>query len=173
MNRRLWLAIPLIVFFLFLLTVGWRLSSPPDSTIRSGMIGKQLPPLTLAPAVPGKPGLSPASPGPRLVNIFASWCVPCIAEAPLLSELQRRGVVIDGIALRDRPADVAKFLAEHGDPFARLGADPQGSAQIALGASGVPESFIVDSRGTIRFQHVGAIGAQDLPQILAEWGRAQ
>ena len=107
---------------------------------------------------------------PRLVNVFASWCVPCIAEAPLLMELKRQGVPIDAIAVRDQPEDVADFLGRHGDPFERIGADPESRVQIALGSSGVPETFIVDGRGIIRYQHMGPIEPGDVPAILARMG---
>ena len=175
-GRKLWLALPLIVFALFLLAVGWRLSSPPDPTVKSRLIGKQVPQFALAPAVPGKQALTSAylkGDDPRLVNLFASWCVPCIAEAPVLVELERQGVKIDGIAIRDKPEDIAEFLRDHGDPFARIGSDPQSQLQMALGSAGVPESFIVDGQGVIRYQHVGPIMPQDVPTILAEWKKAQ
>jgi cytochrome c biogenesis protein CcmG/thiol:disulfide interchange protein DsbE len=110
---------------------------------------------------------------PHLVNIFASWCVPCIAEAPVLGALKARGVIIDGIAIRDRPEDIADFLRQNGDPYARIGADMRSSVQMALGSSGVPESFIVDGRGIIRYQHVGPIMPQDLEAILAQLEKAK
>jgi cytochrome c biogenesis protein CcmG/thiol:disulfide interchange protein DsbE len=110
---------------------------------------------------------------PRLVNVFASWCVPCIAEAPLLMELKRQGVPIDAIAVRDKPADVAEFLGRHGNPFERIGADPESRVQIALGSSGVPETFIVDGRGIIRYQHMGPIEPGDVPALIGEWERAR
>jgi cytochrome c biogenesis protein CcmG/thiol:disulfide interchange protein DsbE len=83
----------------------------------------------------------------------------------LLVALHDQGMVIDGIAIRDRPEDVAAFLARHGDPFARLGDDRDSRAQMAFGASGVPESFVVDGRGVIRFHHYGPITSADLPTI--------
>lgn len=176
MNRRLWLAIPLLVFALFVLAVGWRLTEPADPTIRSRLVGQPVPAFSLQPMLAGRPGLSSADLGkgqPRLVNLFASWCVPCIAEAPTLLELEKRGIPIDAIAVRDRPEDVKEFLQDHGDPFVRIGSDPVGEAQIALGSSGVPESFIVDGRGIIRYQHVGPIMPQDVPTILAEWEKVR
>src|SRR4030095_11850121 len=168
--------LPLLLLLAFIAAVAWRLSSPADDKIESKMIGRAIPAFALAPAVPGKPGLSSrelASGRPRMVNVFASWCVPCIAEAPLLSELKRQGVPIDAIAVRDRPADVAAFLVDHGDPFDRIGADPESKAQLALGSSGVPETFIVDGRRIIRYQHMGPIEPDDVPDLVGRWRSAK
>jgi len=175
MNRALRF-LPLLVLIVFVGAVAWRLSSTADEKIASKMIGQPVPAIALAPAVPGKPGLSStdlAKGQPRLVNVFASWCVPCVAEAPLLSELRLRGMPIDAIAVRDRAEDVAAFLDRHGDPFERIGADPQSQAQLALGSSGVPETFIVDGRGIIRYQHMGPIEPGDVPSLVAQWDAAK
>ena len=163
-----WRFIPLIVLLAFVAAVTWRLTHPPDTAIRSKMTGKPVPAFALPPALPTKPGLASADLAAgqaRLVNIFASWCVPCIAEAPLLLALRKDGATIDGIAIRDRPEDIAVFLARHGDPFTRLGADRDSRVQMAFGSSGVPESFVVDGRGVIRFHHYGPITPADLPTI--------
>ena len=162
--------IPLVIFALVVAAVAWRLAVPRDDRIASRLEGQPLPAFVLPPAVPGKSGLASADLAtgtPRMVNIFASWCVPCVAEAPVLMELKRRGVAIDAIAIRDRPADVAAFLAQNGDPFDRIGADSSSRVQIALGSSGVPESFVVDGRGIIRAQHIGPIMPGDVANILA------
>jgi cytochrome c biogenesis protein CcmG, thiol:disulfide interchange protein DsbE len=175
MNRALRF-FPLLILVAFVAAVTWRLTTPADEKITSKMVGRPVPAFTLAPAVPGKPGLSSselASGTPRMINVFASWCVPCIAEAPLLAELKVRGVAIDAIAVRDRPSDVASFLAERGDPFERIGADPQSRAQLALGSSGVPETFIVDGRGVIRYQHMGPIEPSDIPELIDQWKAAK
>ena len=161
--------LPLIVFALLVVAVAWRLATPKDDRVASKLEGQPLPAFALPPALPGKPGLSSAdlaTGSPRLVNIFASWCVPCAAEAPVLLDLARRGVPIDAIAIRDKPEDVATFLARYGDPFARIGSDDRSQVQIALGSSGVPESFVVDGKGVIRAQHIGPIMPQDVPDIL-------
>ena len=175
MNR--WLRfLPLLVLVAFVGAVGWRLSKPGDEQIPSQLVGQTVPAFALAPVLPDKPGLSSADltkGQPRMVNVFASWCVPCIAEAPLLLELKRQGVAIDAIAVRDKPEDVASFLARHGDPFLAIGSDPESKVQLALGSSGVPESFIVDGRGIIRYQHMGPIEPDDLPTILREWEAAK
>lgn len=175
MNRALRF-LPLLVLILFVGAVAWRLASPADEKITSKMIGQPMPAFALDAAIPIKPGLAStdfAGGQPRLVNVFASWCVPCIAEAPLLIELKRQGLPIDAIAVRDRPEDVASFLAKHGDPFDRIGADPESKVQLALGSSGVPETFIVDGRGIIRYQHMGPIEPDDVPALVREWQAAR
>ena len=176
MRRKLWLLVPLLLFVGFVAAAAWRLSAPPDTSIRSRMVGQSVPAFTAAALLPDRPGLASVDLGngkPRLVNFFASWCVPCIAEAPVLLDLQKRGVVIDAVALRDNPDDVREFLANHGDPFAAIGSDPIGEAQIAFGSAGVPESFIIDGKGVIRYQHIGPIAPEQVAEVMAEWEKAQ
>ena len=168
--------VPLIVLALVLAGLAWRIAVPRDDAVPSKLVGQTVPRFEAPPVLPGKPGLSStelATGSPRIVNVFASWCVPCITEVGLLERLAARGVAIDGLAVRDRPEDVARFLSRHGDPYRRIGADPESKVQIALGSSGVPESFIVDGRGVIRHQHIGPIEEDDLPTILAELEKAR
>jgi cytochrome c biogenesis protein CcmG/thiol:disulfide interchange protein DsbE len=106
---------------------------------------------------------------PRVINFFGSWCVPCIAEAPVLAELRRQGVPIDGIAVRDRPQDISEFLKANGDPYNAIGADPESKVQIQFGSSGVPETFIIDPYGTVRYQHIGPIELKDVATIRKKW----
>ena len=163
--------LPLLVLAAFVVAVAWRLSKPAEEEIRSQLVGQPVPAFALSPAQPGRAALAAsdlASGQPRMINVFASWCVPCIAEAPLLMELKRQGVTIDAVAVRDKPEDVSNFLARHGDPFDRIGSDPESRLQLALGSSGVPESFIVDARGIIRYQHIGPIEAADVATMLAQ-----
>jgi cytochrome c biogenesis protein CcmG/thiol:disulfide interchange protein DsbE len=167
---------PLALLMLVIIALVWRLATPADTSVHSKMEGKSVPMFALAPALPGKPSLSSADLAagqPRLLNIFASWCVPCISEIKVLEKLQARGVIIDGIAVRDRPADLSNFLARNGDPYQRVGSDPQSDLQIALGSSGVPESFVVDGKGVIRYQHIGPIEASDMPTILSQLDKAR
>ena len=163
---------PLAVFVLFLAIVGIGLYSPSDRTIRSKMVGKPVPDFALPAMLPGRPGLDSADYArgeARVINVFASWCVPCIAEAPQLEAIAERGVPIDAVAVRDRPEDVAEFLQRWGDPYRRIGSDANSRAQMALGASGVPETFIVDGEGVIRYYHFGPINAPDVPDIIAAY----
>ena len=174
--RKLLIWLPLALFLVFLGVFASGLISPESKTIPSKLVGKPMPGFALAPGVPGKPGLTSAELAngqPHLVNVFASWCVPCIAEAPQLRQLAEAGVPVYGIAIRDRPEDLARFLARNGDPFRAIGGDPNSSVQIALGSSGVPETFIVDGKGIIRRQHIGAINPEDVPGIMSALGDAR
>jgi cytochrome c biogenesis protein CcmG/thiol:disulfide interchange protein DsbE len=152
------------------------LTQEKDQFVESAMIGQPLPEFTLEPAYPGLPGASKADftgGKPRLLNIWASWCLPCIAEAPQLEALKAQGVEIVGIAIRDRPDDVANFLGRYGNPYTRIGGDPISEVQLAVGSSGVPETFVIDSKGVIRYQHIGDIRQGDVSTLLAELEKAQ
>ena len=167
--------VPLVGFALLFIFFRSGLNQPEQKTIPSALIGQPMPEFALAPAMAGRPGLTSAElrqGRPRLINIFASWCIPCRQEAPQLEQLSRSGIPIDGIAVRDRTEDLARFLADYGDPFRSIGADVDRRVQLNLGSAGVPETFIVDGRGIIRHQHIGPINAADMPAILAAWQEA-
>ncbi|RDE05141.1 redoxin family protein [Sphingomonas aracearum] len=168
--KRWLLWVPLVGFAALLGVIAQGLLKPADRTVRSAMIGKPVPAFRLAAIAPGKPGLASddlQGGQPRLLNIFASWCIPCIAEAPQLLRLKQLGVPIDAVAVRDTPDAVADFLRRNGDPYARIGSDRESAVQLALGSSGVPESFVVDGQGRIVLQHVGDIRADDVDAIAA------
>jgi cytochrome c biogenesis protein CcmG/thiol:disulfide interchange protein DsbE len=176
MRTRLIFWVPLIGFVIVLALVARGLYWPTDKAVRSQMVGQPVPEFTLAPAVPGRAGLSAASlrqGQPQIVNIFASWCLPCRTEAPQLAELARRGIPVLGIAIRDRPEDLANFLNAYGDPFQAIGADVDRRVQMEMGSAGVPETFVVDGRGIIRHQHIGAITDGDVPAIVAAYEAAR
>lgn len=174
--RRALVWAPLLGFGLLFAVVAAGLFRPADRTVRSAMIGRAVPDFRLDPLVPGKPGLAAAdlrTGGPRLVNIFASWCVPCIAEAPQLMALKRAGVAVEGVAVRDTAPALARFLRRNGDPFVRIGDDRASAVQLALGAAGVPETFVVNGRGVVTYQHVGNITPADAAMLRAEIGKAR
>lgn len=170
--RARWIAWAPLAFVAMLgLLFVWGLNRGGDRLIASHWIDQPMPAFDLPPASQDRPGLSSAalSDGrPRIVNVFASWCIPCRVEAPVLEQLRARGVVIEGVAIRDRPQDLARYLAENGNPYASIGADARGQVQIALGSSGVPESFLVDGGGIIREQIQGIIAAEDVPGVIAK-----
>lgn len=166
--KRWLLWVPLAAFVVLVIVVALNLR-PTDTTVRSRLVGKPLPAFTLAASVPGKPGLSDGAfrdGKPKLLNVFASWCVPCLAEAPKLLRLKEAGADIRAVAIRDRSADVQRFLTENGDPYAAIGDDPTSQVQLALGSSGVPETFVIDGKGIIRAQHIGDIRDSDVPELL-------
>lgn len=171
----IWLPLALFAGFVVLVTVG--LLRPAERDVASAMVGKPLPQFNLPPATADRPALSnadfAAGGKPRLLNVFASWCVPCAVEAPQLDQLARMGVEINGIAIRDHRQDVAAFLARNGNPFARIGADDVSAVQMAMGSSGVPETFVVDGKGVIRYQHIGEIRADQLPLIVQKLKEAE
>ena len=146
--------------------------------VPSALIGRPPPDFTLPPVEEaGLPPVTSAdlrSPaGPVLVNFWASWCVPCVIEHPQLVKLHRAGVPVHGIAYKDKPADALKFLRDRGDPFARLAADEPGRVAIDWGVYGVPETYLVDRGGIIRWRWAGPITddvlSQDLQPLLRRY----
>ena len=133
----------------------------------SPLIGKPVPEFSLPPVKGHALGLSSADLEGRvsLVNVFASWCVSCREEHPLLMQLKaQRTVPIYGIDYKDKPDDAAAWLSRMGDPYARTGADLDGRVAIDWGVYGVPETFVVDRRGRIAFKQIGPITAKALRQ---------
>lgn len=173
--RRSWLLwLPVALLSLVLGLGVWKLTQPGDTAVRSALIGRAMPILDLPAALPDRPTMAPATgEGPRIVNLFASWCVPCRAEAPQLEALADEGVPIDGIAIHDTADALRTFLNTAGDPYLTIASDTEGRAQIAFGSSGVPESYIVDGAGVVRYQHIGPIMPQDLATVRAELAKAR
>ena len=165
-GRRVLVLIPLIFFLgiaaLFLL----RLGAGDPSRIPSALIGRAVPQTDLRP-VPGLerdgkpvPGISAAAftGAVTLLNVWASWCVPCHDEAPLLMKLAGdKRIRLVGINYKDQPDNARRFLGRYGNPFAAAGADPNGRASIDWGVYGVPETFLIGRDGRIAFKLVGPI----------------
>jgi cytochrome c biogenesis protein CcmG, thiol:disulfide interchange protein DsbE len=169
--KRLWLWLPLALVITIFTVFAAGLIKPADRSIASGMVGKPLPAFVLAGPFAGDPVLDTnaiADGKPRLVNIFASWCIPCVAEAPVLLQLQQQGVDIIGVAIRERPETLEKFLNENGNPYSRIGYDPTSRIQLLFGSTGVPETFVVDGKGKITHQHIGVIAPEDVSSLLAK-----
>jgi cytochrome c biogenesis protein CcmG, thiol:disulfide interchange protein DsbE len=174
--KRSWLIwLPLAAFAFLAGIFIYGLTEPKDEYVRSHLVGKPLPSFNFPAATPGIEGLAStnfADGKPRMLNLFGSWCIPCKAEAPMLDQLKAAGVEIHAIAINDSPQNVATFLAEHGNPFVRIGAADM-SFQVQLGSSGVPETFIIDGKGRIVHQHIGDIRPEHVELLLEKWKAAQ
>jgi cytochrome c biogenesis protein CcmG/thiol:disulfide interchange protein DsbE len=102
-----------------------------------------------------------------VVNVFASWCTPCRSEHKVLMELTKTGKVpIYGIAWKDPPEKTAKWLQVAGNPYQQIGMDRQGSTTVAIGMSGVPETYVLDAKGVVRFHRVSALRMEDVTRII-------
>ncbi len=161
--------LPLIVFIVIGIGLAVGLTLNPRE-IPSALIGKPAPDFAL-PALEGRAkadnqGLSKTdlqTGQPSLVNVFASWCLPCRVEHPLLNQLAREGIApIHALNYKDQPRDATRWLNELGDPFSRIGADKDGRVSIDWGVYGVPETFVVDGKGEILCRHVGALTEHDV-----------
>jgi cytochrome c biogenesis protein CcmG/thiol:disulfide interchange protein DsbE len=173
MNRRLLMLAPLGVAVIggasfYAMLSGMKRGTFDPRGIPSQMLDKPLPDFTL-------PGFSRAdvlaAKRPVVLNFFASWCAPCVEEAPVLLALKQAGVPLWGIAYKDKPAATDAFLVRHGNPFARMARDDAGAVGIEWGITGVPETFVIDAAGIVRFRYAGAL-PQDAAAALAGRFRA-
>jgi len=163
---------PVAIFAVLAAIFAFALSSGDPSRLPSALIGKHVPAIELGPVEgltdDGRPvgGFSAADLAKgevSVVNFWASWCVPCVQEHPLLVALrQQTGVNIYGINYKDQPAAARRFLGRYGNPFAAVGVDGNGRAAIEWGVYGMPETFIVNGRGEIVYKHVGPITPEAL-----------
>jgi cytochrome c biogenesis protein CcmG/thiol:disulfide interchange protein DsbE len=133
----------------------------PAQTITAGQVGRPAPSYSLARLGGGAHVTNGEVRGrTHVINVFASWCVPCRAEHPQLMALQARGVEIVGVAYKDQPAETTGFLDELGNPFREIGLDPDGRFALQLGIAGVPETFVISADGAIRAVHRGPLTAE-------------
>lgn len=163
---RLVLLLPAAVFGGLAVAFYWGLWNK-DDRLPSALIGRPIPEFNLPPIVGRQIGLSSADLQGQvsIVNIWASWCVPCRVEMPLLVELAEDGSVpIYGINYKDDPDEALAFLAELGDPYARIGADRSGRVAIDWGVYGLPETFVINADGRIAYKHVGPFDRRSLDE---------
>jgi cytochrome c biogenesis protein CcmG/thiol:disulfide interchange protein DsbE len=166
------LPLAVVALLLSLLFAALRRSDEPQ-VLPSALIGKSVPDFAL-PGLSGLPGDSAPAPGlssaqlksgkVSLLNVWASWCAPCVAEHSLLTELDRQGVPIYSINYKDKPEAARRFLANHGNPFRAIGADENGFTAIDFGVYGVPETFVIGGDGRIAYRFPGPLS----PEILAQ-----
>jgi cytochrome c biogenesis protein CcmG, thiol:disulfide interchange protein DsbE len=166
--RRILYLLPL---FLFLVLAGYfvlalRPGYDPHE-LPSAMINKEAPQFDLA-GLDGKDlALDSLKGGPVLINFFASWCVPCREEHPVLMRLaNQERVPLYGIDYKDQPQDAQKLLAQFGDPYLRIGLDPDGKVGLNFGVYGVPETYVLDATGHIRKRFVGPLTAEEVNKEL-------
>jgi cytochrome c biogenesis protein CcmG, thiol:disulfide interchange protein DsbE len=173
---RSWLmALPLIAFAALAALFWFRLGNTDPSRIPSALIGHPAPQTALPPleglAIAGAPvpGLDPAvfKGKVSVVNVWASWCIPCHDEAPLLTVLgQDKRLQVIGINYKDTPDNARRFLGRYGNPYGMVGVDGNGRAAIEWGVYGVPETFVVGREGTIVYKMVGPVTAENVDSVL-------
>ena len=164
---------PLIAFLGLAAFFAVSLQKGDPSRLPSALLGKPVPPFQLPPVellktdkgdMPGFTQNELAKGKVTIVNVWASWCTPCIAEHPYLTELAKQsGAPLFGINYKDKAENARRFLGTHGNPFIAVGADSTGRTAIEWGVAGVPETFIVDPRGRIAYKHTGPI----TPEVMA------
>lgn len=175
-RRRIGLIVPLLIFAAMAGLFAFALRSGDPSRLPSALIGKPVPATEFPPLeglrddggpVPGFTSKDLAAGKVSVVNFWASWCVPCVQEHPLLVELKSRtGVGIYGVNYKDQPTTARRFLGRYGNPFTAVGTDATGRSAIEWGVYGMPETFVVNGRGEIVYKHVGPISAESLSQRL-------
>jgi len=175
-SNRSWLvALPLLAFAALAGLFWFRLGAGDPARIPSALIGRPAP-LTTLPPLQGLtandapiPGLDPAAFKGQvsIVNVWASWCVPCHDEAPLLLKLaQDKRIRLIGINYKDAADNARRFLGRYGNPFSAVGTDPNGRASIEWGVYGVPETFVVGRDGLIAYKLIGPVTAQNIDGVL-------
>jgi len=165
--KRLFFLTPVVLFALLIAAFAAGLGRDP-SKLPSTLIDRPLPAFDLPAVRAGDVGLKTAdvTGEPRLLNVYASWCVSCRIEHPVLLQLKEQGVPIDGLDWKDQPLDGQKYLSEQGDPYRLTGNDVSGRAGIDLGVAAVPETFVVDKRGRVRYKVIGPISPDDWAETI-------
>jgi cytochrome c biogenesis protein CcmG/thiol:disulfide interchange protein DsbE len=175
MRRKLLVALPLVLFLALAALFFFRLGSGDPSRIPSALIGREAPKTDL-PAVAGLVDAGKPLPGlitadfknnVTVVNVWASWCVPCHDEVPFLETLsQDKRIRVVGINYKDQPENARRFIGRYGNPFVAVGADPNGRAAIEWGVYGVPETFVVGRDGRIAYKLVGPLTEDNMKGVV-------
>jgi cytochrome c biogenesis protein CcmG/thiol:disulfide interchange protein DsbE len=161
---RPWMLLPALIAFAVLSTFFLGLGREDQEILPSQLIDRPAPEFALA-GLGDHPGLATEDlkgGGVKLVNVWASWCVPCRAEHPFIEALAEEGITIHGINYKDAPDDALGFLRELGNPYERIGADRSGRIGIEWGVYGVPETYVLDGKGHVVYRHVGPIQGNDI-----------
>ncbi|MEM9047442.1 MAG: DsbE family thiol:disulfide interchange protein [Pseudomonadota bacterium] len=164
--------IPPLTFLGLALLAGWALQRENADALPSALAAKSAPAFALEPLRAGEapPVLADlAGPGIKIVNFWASWCGPCRVEHPRLMEFAADGVTVIGVNYKDDPSNALAFLAELGDPYALVGADPAGRNGIEWGLYGVPETFVIDADGTVLLRHAGPLTRRIVAEKIAPY----
>src|SRR6516162_4572588 len=174
-RSRILVLLPLIAFLALAALFLYRLGAGDPSRLPSALIGHPVPTFDL-PAIPGLerdgkpiPGLSNATfqGAVTLLNVWASWCVPCHDEAPFLEKLSKdKRIQLVGINYKDSPDNARRFLNRYGNPFVASGVDATGRASIDWGVYGVPETYVINREGIITYKLVGPVTAENLAGAL-------
>ncbi len=179
-----WVIAPLLIFGALVALFAFALQTGDPSKLPSALLGKTAPATQFAPIeglteadkpVPGFSSAELANGQPSVVNFWASWCVPCAEEQPLLVELQRRtGVALYGVNYKDDAASARRFLGRYGNPFKAVGTDGAGRGAIEWGVYGMPETYVLNGKGEIVFKHVGPISPESMQtRLMPAIARAQ
>jgi len=154
--------VPVVVFAGFAALAGWSLMRDNPNVLPTALAGREAPSVGET-TLPGKTRLTDEmlrQPGVKIVNFWASWCPPCRAEHPTLTELSKR-LPVYGVDLKDPERAALGFLSEHGDPYKALATDPRGRVAIDWGVTAPPETFIIDGNGRILYRHAGPLVRED------------
>lgn len=162
--------IPAVLFAALAALFYFAIFAGDPSELPSALIGKPVPDFDLPPVegleTPGLATKDLKTGEMTVVNVWASWCVPCRQEHPLLETLRQRGARLVGLNYKDQPEAARRFLGTLGNPFERVGADRSGQVGIDWGVYGVPETFVVDGEGNIIHKHVGPLAPKDIEETL-------
>jgi cytochrome c biogenesis protein CcmG, thiol:disulfide interchange protein DsbE len=168
--KRLLYVIPIAAFAILVIGFFVGLKGPAPSELPSMLVDKPAPALALPPLDNQATAFTPkdlAAGHVTVLNVFASWCVPCRVEAPGLAQIAAlRGVALYGLVYRDTPEKARAFLDGVGNPFARIDLDGDGRAGIEWGVYGVPETFVIDGKGIVRLRYPGPLIGDALTKIV-------